>query len=269
MSNPAVIKLQSGRIGKSRVWLDDNFGESVHIHMDDIRIDLTTEEFKKLYSDLCDTLNALLDIKDFDIHKIDPVYIQVMLWPYLSRITGVSIENVKLGDMLAPKGEMIPRLPESAGVKALEGLSKENEGHRKSHHIGQTDAERLQSSLDSIKLNGYPFNDQYIIMYGDDNIIRDGQHRAACLYHLYGDIEVPVMRLKIKGYKSPDIYKNYNKPIHYMYRKYRKTLPGKIKSLSLKKTYKDLRTIAKKALTKPRSLKACISGELANIFKAK
>ncbi|MBR4720597.1 MAG: hypothetical protein IK057_02415 [Clostridia bacterium] len=266
MSNPAVIKLQSGKIGKSKVWLDDNFGESVHIHIDDMRIDLTTNEFKKLYTDLCDTLNALVDVEGCDIHDIDPVYLQVLLWRYLPKLVGVSIDKVKLGDMLAPRGEKIHRLPESDGVKALEGLSNENEGYRKSHHIGQTDGERMQDSLDSIKANGYPFNNQYIIMYGDDNIIRDGQHRASCLYHLYGNIEVPVMRLKIKGYKSPNIHKNYNNCILCLYRKCRQTLPSKIKHFSIKRVCADFKKTAKSVL---KGRKEYTDTKVLNIFKAK
>ena len=123
--------------------------------------------------------------------------------------------------MLAPVRSRIVPLPESMGVKALNGLSDENNSFsRKSHHIGQDDNERMDGILKSIKENGYPYQDNYIVMYGDDNIIRDGQHRASCLYYLYGDVEVPVMRLHFKGYKSPKIGRFYNCGISVFFRRH-------------------------------------------------
>ena len=54
MSNAAVITLQKIKIGLHRVWLDDNFGEAIHVHVDDFRADLSNQEFAQMYSDLCD-----------------------------------------------------------------------------------------------------------------------------------------------------------------------------------------------------------------------
>lgn len=221
MSNPAVIKLQSGSVGKSKVWLDDNFGESIHIHIDDYRVDLTVEEFRKLYEDLCLAINELVDVEGFDAGRIDPVYFSVMLWPRLHDLTGVSMDTVSLGRMLAPVQSKIVPLPESMGVKALQGLSSENNAiARKSNHVGQDDNERMAAILESIKKNGYPYEGRYIILYGDDMIIRDGQHRASCLYYLYGDVEVPVLRLHFKHYKSPKIDKNYNHKMRVFFRRH-------------------------------------------------
>ena len=36
MSNAAVIKLQKKQIGAHHVWLDDNFGEAIHVHIGQI-----------------------------------------------------------------------------------------------------------------------------------------------------------------------------------------------------------------------------------------
>ncbi len=209
MSNPAVIKLQSSKINKNRIWIDDNFGESIHIHIDDIRVDLSVQEFEKLYEDLCCTLNKLIEVEGLDFRKIDPIYLEVMLWDKLTKLKMVRIDYVNLDDMYAPFGQTMVKLSESRGVKALRGVFKEEE-KRRSNHLGQTETERMAISLESIKENGYPYDNQYIVMYGDDNIIRDGQHRASCLYYLYGNIEVPVMRMYFDNYDSPNIYKYYN-----------------------------------------------------------
>ena len=227
MSNPAVVKLDRDHVNKSMVWLDDNFGESIHIHIDDIRVDLTVEEFKSLNDDLGIILNDLLRIDNFDITKIDPVYLSLWLWPRLSKISKIKIDNVNLGDMLVRSmdGKRIEALRNSVEVKALNKETKENDTFkRESNHIGQTDTQRLCGILDSIKQNGYPYDGKYIIMFGDNNLIRDGQHRASCLYYLYGTKDVPVMRIYFDDMKSSNktnFLSNrtfYNSKLGFMYR---------------------------------------------------
>lgn len=196
MSNPAVIKLQRTKIKHSIVWLDDNFGEAIHIHLDDHRVDLTVKEFEQLYNDLCEILNDIFPIEGLNFSNIDPVFLSTWLWPLLPTITHVKYDKVYLEELWGPHEKTgSVRLKDSVGVKALKGLSTDNEGFRKSHHIGQSDNQRLKESLDSIKEHGYPYDNKYIILGGDHNIIYDGQHRASCLYYLYGNIEVPVLRI--------------------------------------------------------------------------
>ena len=154
------------------------------------------KEFEQLYRDLCETLNDIFPIENLDFNKIDPVFLSTWLWPKLPTITHVKYDKVFLEDLWGPHEKTgCVRLKDSVGVKALKGLSNDNEGYRKSHHIGQTDNQRMKESLNSIKTNGYPYDNRYIILGGDNNIIYDGQHRASCLYYLYGNIEVPVLRI--------------------------------------------------------------------------
>lgn len=223
MSNPAVVKLYKGSVGNKKVWLDDNFGESIHLHIDDFRMDLTIEEFNLLHDDLCSTINEILHIENLDISKIDPVYLSLWFWPVLPRISKVVIDTIMLDDILCRhRGTgKITRLSQSVGVRALQGLSDDNEKYARlsALHIGQTENERLMSALESIKANGYPYKGQYIILHCDDNYIRDGQHRASCLYHLYGNIEVPVMRIYWDGYVPVNTGKFYNSKVAIFYRK--------------------------------------------------
>lgn len=212
MSNPAVIKLAMGKVGKSKVWLDDNYGESIHLHIDDYRVDLSVQEFATLYEDMCDILNNLVDVEGLDIRNIDPVFLSLFLWKDLPNLISAKIDYIWLEDMMAPNNSdhKIYKLSESVGVKALQGNPEVSEGFRKSHHVFQTEKERMSIILESIKTNGYPHNGHYIIVYGNDNIIRDGQHRASCLYYLNGNQKVPVLRLGIKNYQSPRIHPFYN-----------------------------------------------------------
>ena len=188
MSNPAVIKLASGKVGRSQVWMDDNFGESIHLHIDDMRVDMTVSEIADLHEDLCAIMNDQVDIENLDYRTIDPVLLSGLLAPYHNKVY---------------------RLEDSVGVRVLRGEIKAEE-HRKSGHISQSEQERMSGLLESIKEHGYPHNRNYIVLYGDDNIIRDGQHRASCLFYLNGDMEVPVLRLFFDGYRSPKIHKYYN-----------------------------------------------------------
>lgn len=210
MSNPAVIKLQQKKIGKTRVWLDDNLGESVHIHIDDIRVDLSLDSFYKICDDISIAINNLVNVTGFDINDVDPVYLETMLWTRLLDLKRVELDNVELSKMLAPGRKGIVPLSESRVVKALNGDTGENDHYRTSHHIGQDSTERLDIIEKSVNKNGYPWNNNYIIMYGSDNIIRDGQHRAGCLYKAKGNITVPVMRLFFENYSKENVLVTQN-----------------------------------------------------------
>lgn len=283
MSNPAVIKLQKGKIKQSNVWLDDNFGEAIHIHIDDHRVDLTVKEFKQLYNDLCVTLNEIFPIEGFDFSDIDPVFLSEWLVPILPTITHAKYDKVFLEDLYGPHPSTgCVKLDESVGVKALKGLSMENEGYRKSHHIGQTDNQRLHESLESIKENGYPYNNKYIVVRGDNNIIFDGQHRASCLYYLYGNIEVPVLRIyspsfandKIpvkRIYHSWSIYlwcKNLWKKMKHGIKKIENSI-NMISSVSHKKIANMIKKIRNKYKLHSQKVNHPIDKRLSTLFGAK
>lgn len=216
MSNPAVTRLCHTNIAGVSMWMDDNIGESIHIHIGDVRVDLTNSEFERMYSDVCDAINEMVEVEGFDCHKINPVYLEDMLWRDISDLKKVSFENVELKEMLCPFNGDYRKLPNSRAVKALNGDSSENDDKRRSHHIGQSSKERLDTIYQSIYENGYPYNGEYIVMYGNDNVIQDGQHRAACLWKIKGDVSVPVMRLHFDNYVDWDSLPGYKKSIfHY------------------------------------------------------
>ena len=48
--------------------------------------------------------------------------------------------------------------------------------------------------FESVKRNGYPFNEEYITFWNDQNIVRDGQHRAGSIYFLTPDAVIPIQR---------------------------------------------------------------------------
>ena len=217
MSNPAVTQLCHTKIADLPFWMDDNIGESIHIHLGDIRVDLTNEEFAHLCDDICFAINKMVEVEGFDAHNINPVFFQDMLWKDISHLTAVAFDTVPLKEMLCPFNGVFQKIPVSRAVRALEGDPKDNDDHRNSHHIGQTSDERLKSLLNSIAENGYPYNNEYIVMYGNDTVIQDGQHRAACLWHARGDISVPVMRLFFDNYTDFDKRTKYEQSkLHFI-----------------------------------------------------
>ena len=215
MSNPGVVKLAHANVQGQKVWFDDNVGESVHFHMQDFRVDFKIPEFVRVTEELYDVVEDLIGVEGFVIRDYDAVFLEQILISKLPDLEKVVYTKVFIQDMLIPKESKNPmskacrKLTKSRCVQALNGDDKKANVKRPSDHVNQSGKERLQGILDSIKENGYPYNNNYIVMFNDDNVIRDGQHRAACLYHLYGNIEVPVVRLYFKdnkysiGYREP------------------------------------------------------------------
>ncbi|MBQ7666177.1 MAG: hypothetical protein IJS42_05635 [Synergistaceae bacterium] len=197
MSNPAVISLANKYIHGRHVWLDDNIGETIHIHIDAFRIDLTNEEFALLCDDICDAINELICVPGFDCHKIDPIYFETELSHWLNYLQSVKLDKVRLGDIICSAWSSfddVKKLPDSWGVRVLNGEVHSHILKNSSLHSGQTDTERFESAFMNIKEYGYPYNGEYIYLF-DNNVISDGHHRAASLWKLLGDSEIPVMRL--------------------------------------------------------------------------
>lgn len=240
MSNPGVIKLEKYNKGGQRFWLDDNIGESVHVHLNDLRLDLTIAEFSAFSDSLYDIINGMVQVDGFDARKFNPVFLALLLARELPNLKRVQMDEVQLSRLLLYKPVLGPfvrsvRLPKSKVVKALNGDTRENDVGRASHHINQTSAERLDAVMASVREHGYPYGDEYIVLYDDNLLIRDGQHRAACLYHLHGDIKVPVMRLYFSGRKQRG---DFDRLMRYNFRKAVELLRNAARALVKPHTYK-------------------------------
>ena len=75
-------------------------------------------------------------------------------------------------------------------VKALKGDYAEDDMHKQQNLIGENNLQRLFSIFESVRKNGYPFNDEYITL--SNNIVIDGQHRAGAIYVLAPEAIIPV-----------------------------------------------------------------------------
>lgn len=205
MSNPAVVQLASAYIGNTEVRIEDNWAESIHLHYGVFRFDLTVAEFLDIAEKMEAAASELVYAEGFDIGSFDPIFLNYYS-SFLMDLERVTIDKVRLGDIIILKNNKLPvyrHLEQSRDYKALNGDNRELDAYRTQvNPMGVSNRDRLMGILESIKENGYPFNNEYIILRNNQNVLLDGQHRASCLLYLYGaDYEVPVMRFHFKNNK--------------------------------------------------------------------
>ena len=71
MSNPGVVLLSESLIVKHQVKIEDNLGESIHVHYDDIRFDMSIKDYLRFESSVKQALVGLLDVKEFDANGLE------------------------------------------------------------------------------------------------------------------------------------------------------------------------------------------------------
>ena len=208
MSNPGVISLVSIKDLPYRFEIEDNIGEAIHLHFQDIRLDLSIQDFERLAQQTEDVLNILYGEKGFKCSDFNETFL-FGLAKLLPQIEAISEDKVPLNEMMVDtfteEGEHCYRpLEESRVMKALRGDQAENDGREQVNlfeagaEIPMSNKTRVIRNLEYIQKNGYPNDSGLITLNGADNIILDGQHRAACLLYLHGDQAVPVRRLHFR-----------------------------------------------------------------------
>lgn len=98
MGNPAVFELSKCIIDNQIVCIEDNIGESIHLHIGSIRIDLTVSEFEKMADILKNVLESLVNVEGFNVFKCDPFFLSRISReiPYLEKVYN---KNVFLEDL--------------------------------------------------------------------------------------------------------------------------------------------------------------------------
>lgn len=206
MSNPAVIILATSR-GKDikRLVIEDNIGESIHIHADGLRIDLTIKDLLKLTTGMKSALGEIMLRKGLNINLLDEDFMinSAHVWPYLA---GAKIRNVRLSQLkcsiyypnLMPLHRQLP-LTESPAFKYLQGdkLPYIEYCEKSKNTLGAP--ERLTKLAESISQNGYDETRRPIVIFNGKPLIMDGQHRAACLAQGDLDMEIPILDITFKN----------------------------------------------------------------------
>ena len=186
MSNPAVIFLAQCQTSQGESFrVEDNIGESIHIHYGNIRFDITIDELLDLASFLRNCINEIVDVDGFDINYFDPIFLK-NIGSQLLDVEKIIIEEIRLTDLRIitksrVKLPLISGLTKSMMFRALNGDKGDYYKYQQENMIFDTNQVRLDGIEEHMTCNEYPFNNEYIILFNNQNIIRDGQHRASVL----------------------------------------------------------------------------------------
>jgi len=205
MSNPSVIFLDSASDKKRRFDIEDNIGEAIHIHIDNLRIDFTIDEFLEFAKTVRESLNNLEILHGYSPDDFDEHFLRLCA-PCITDLKEMVVEDASLSSLECIvhkeyKGglalEKVLPVDQTPAYKYLQGEKDEFLKYNQFNYWNTANEVRLLTLRKSIENHGYPYKKQHIVLFNNQNLIRDGQHRAAVLAHLYGvDSIVPVMRFR-------------------------------------------------------------------------
>ena len=219
MSNIGVIILDSVTIKANpdlcsrRLQIEDNIGEAIHIHWRNVRFDFSVRDFLAFAASCKKALGHLEDAglaasapsqhaaKALKEATFDRDFMQ-KIGHMKAHITGFQVESRFLDDLFCityvsahPRQWKASPIIQSMPYIGLQGNSKAYQNYARQFGEKKHTIENLKRLQDSIKSNGYPHEHRYIVLFGDQPYIRDGQHRAAILRHLHGNIKIPILRV--------------------------------------------------------------------------
>lgn len=211
MSNPGVITLASLRnVGRNinRLDIEDNIGEAIHVHLNSLRLDFSVEEFLGMADEFIQAALSLDVFQKYQLEKLDPHFLFEMS-DLIKDIRRVEMKTCRLGNLKSLVRVRVPKIGDvmlsrrikySPAYRFLEGGGGSFAEYVQHNYPGVDNVSRLEKLRDSIKENGYSPEFGYIVLFGDQKFIRDGQHRAAILASLGGlDQEIPVMVFHFAG----------------------------------------------------------------------
>jgi hypothetical protein len=175
-------------------------------------------EFYEIAEKMERIIEELVNVEGFLCRDFDAVNL-VGLAGILSDLERITYDEIYLEDLIVDTYDemgkpILVSLKDSRVVKALNGKSAENNMRKQVNYYTaeevrrQTNAERLEYNLKKVQEEGYPVNNELILLFNESNRIYDGQHRASCLYYLYGNIKVKVRRLWFKEGRYSDTEKS-------------------------------------------------------------
>ncbi len=214
MSNPSVITLFSKRnagVNLNRIDIEDNIGESIHVHLNQLRLDFSIDDYLEFSSQVLPLFVQYLRKKNIPNFFVDPYFLS-QIFDLIPSLYNVTFKTITLSSLLAILHSSIPllkgasfstKISHSSAFKFLSNTSNQFTNYEQANEYHSSNSFRLQQLLQSIKERGYDENKGLITLFGDQLYIRDGLHRACVLYHLYGpDYLVKVQVLHFSNAKS-------------------------------------------------------------------
>lgn len=143
---------------------------------------LSREEFGEFVEYIYNAIQNYKSIPELNYRTLDPVFFEYMFAVDLPYLTNISFEQKYLDELsiFVNEKEQV-KIPDSKYYKMVQSGDIPN---IKTHTnlIGQSHEERVKLLINDLVIDKYGSNGQYIILYNDTDIIRDGSHRAAILY---------------------------------------------------------------------------------------
>ena len=161
MSNPGVISLASN--SKFKLKIEDNIGEAIHLHYENIRLDLTVEEFEKLSGCMNTVINELVSVEGFSSYDINPKNL-IEISAFLHKLLKVKKDELYLNDILVNSN--------SGKYVSLKKIKN-----------------------NTVSIPKEILQNEQIILFGDTNFVICGQEKCKNLYDTQGNIKISVNRL--------------------------------------------------------------------------
>ena len=181
MSNPGVITLTEKDISASkRFRVEDNLGESIHFHYNDIRIDLTIQELLYMGTVCDESIYELVKAKNFDLDEYNGDFLNEYSQCFMD-LESVTKDSIKLKDLYI-QSENILHLPVRRKLNVRLAKSLTEKRVRKNRY--DVDKEKYTTVL---------FNDNNTVMYGVQQVAK--------LYLDNSDQEIPVLRMHFEKNK--------------------------------------------------------------------
>lgn len=192
MSNPGVIllaehKKSGGCFEKLRI--EDNLGESVHIHLDDFRIDLTLNEYQS-FSELI--WQALVELDDLPNELEASNFLSDTYKAVSYQRPILMSKKIKLKELKFIKRSnwlrffylyKLVNIEQTPQFLFLTGKSKEYVRYPQKNHLGMNNVERLKRR----SVGMLDENTSAAIIFGNQSsVIRDGMHMCSLLAYKYG-----------------------------------------------------------------------------------
>lgn len=202
MSNPGVVTLENFTLPPSLpVRIEDNLAESVHVHVGPIRLDLSLAQMHTLAEDSSVLLDTFLSPFGLTVENFDRQFLGEIGW-MLKDLEGAQFKRVLVSELKVAvkrnrlrRHEIVP-IPESEVIKAMHGKF---EGYSRTFKLPETRAkERIHRAKAISAMGEYGQTGERIVIFNDQMLIRDGQHRAAVLYSDNPDSKVEVICLKFR-----------------------------------------------------------------------
>jgi len=139
-------------------------------------------------------------------YYLDPAFVSGM-GPMREEIAGVEVLRKQLSELrcvlATDDGGWRPaRIEETPAYGFLQGDEARYAAYVRQSGHATHGVEAFRALEQSLLRHGYPHQGRYMVLFGDEPYLRDGQHRAALLRRHWGEAKVPVLRIRFrKGYK--------------------------------------------------------------------